>query len=87
MQDVVLSMRQMTKIYGNIEALSDVSIQIKRGDIYGLVGNNGASKTTLMRLIAGQSVVEKGNITLFGAKTEKGSLVLNQCGSWLIRNV
>lgn len=44
MSEVILSMKGITKIYGDVKALDDVSIEIKRGEIYGLVGNNGAGK-------------------------------------------
>ena len=67
MSEVILSMKGITKIYGDVKALDDVTIEIMRGEIYGLVGNNGAGKTTLMRLVTGQSFSESGEMTLFGA--------------------
>lgn len=68
MNDIILSMKGITKSYGGVKALDDVSIEIKRGEIYGLVGNNGAGKTTLMRLIAGHTRADRGSIDLFGAQ-------------------
>ena len=68
MRDIVLSMKDVTKVYNNSKVLDDVSIEINRGDIYGLIGNNGAGKTTLMRLISGQSFANGGSIELFGNK-------------------
>ena len=66
MDDVILSMKGISKKYGTASALDDVNLEIKRGEIYGLVGNNGAGKTTLMRLIAGHSFSDAGTMTLFG---------------------
>ncbi|WP_429958041.1 ABC transporter ATP-binding protein [Enterococcus sp. AZ196] len=59
---------QLTKRYGKFTALEEVSIELKRGEIYGLIGKNGAGKTTIMRLIAGLSFPTSGTITLFGKK-------------------
>lgn len=67
MSEVILSMKDITKTYSNVKALDQVSIEIERGDIYGLVGNNGAGKTTLMRLIAGHTAADSGSLKLFGA--------------------
>lgn len=71
MSNVILSMEGITKKYSGFKALDNVSIEIERGDIYGLVGNNGAGKTTLMRLIAGHTTSEEGKMTLFGASSSE----------------
>lgn len=57
----------LTKKYGSFTALNQVDIQVNRGDIYGLVGDNGAGKTTFLKLIAGQIFPDGGELTLFGA--------------------
>lgn len=51
--DVILEFRNVTKRFGGVTALSDVSFQVKRGEVHGLCGENGAGKSTLMKILAG----------------------------------
>lgn len=71
MSDIVLSMNNISKTYSKTKALDNVSIEIKRGDIYGLVGNNGAGKTTLMRIITGNTAEFDGSFELFGNSSKE----------------
>lgn len=52
-------------------ALDGINMEIRRGDIYGLVGGNGAGKTTLMRILAGLAAPTEGTIELFGESDPK----------------
>ena len=67
----VIKTYNLYKKYKNSDALLDVSINVKKGDIYGLVGDNGAGKTTLLRILAGQSYVSSGSFELFSTSNEK----------------
>lgn len=49
-----------------VSAVDDVSMQIKRGEIYGVLGANGSGKSTLIRLIATLLLPDEGNVTVFG---------------------
>lgn len=64
MEQSLLSVRDVTKSFGEIEALSHVSLDIFEGEIIGLVGSNGAGKTTLLRLLSGVYRPSSGSITL-----------------------
>lgn len=66
MDEYVLKTRSLTKTYRNTVALDNVTITLKPGRIYGLIGHNGAGKTTFMRLIAGLTFPTSGEINLFG---------------------
>jgi D-xylose transport system ATP-binding protein len=52
-EDVLLEISHVTKRFPGVTALSDVSIQIRRGEIHGLCGENGAGKSTLMKILCG----------------------------------
>src|SRR4030088_2237734 len=62
----VLSVRHLTKSYGAVRALHNVSLDLEAGEILGLVGDNGAGKTTLVRCIAGIYRPDSGEILVDG---------------------
>ncbi|MDT2361375.1 ATP-binding cassette domain-containing protein [Enterococcus faecium] len=64
--ETVLKATGITKKYGAAKALDKVSIEIKRGMIYGLIGENGAGKSTFMRTIMGLISIDEGSTELFG---------------------
>lgn len=74
--DTVIEVRNIVKTYGKVRALENVSLQVKRGSIYGLVGDNGAGKSTFLKLLAGHVFADSGEILLFGRHEEKE---LRQC--------
>jgi len=63
---VLLEARNVSKRFGGIEALEDVSFSISRGQILGLIGPNGAGKTTLFNLLTGLYPLERGSFLLEG---------------------
>ncbi|MDR0404806.1 MAG: ABC transporter ATP-binding protein [Oscillospiraceae bacterium] len=67
-EDYILRTVMLTKLYNRVTAVDGVSINIRRGDIYGLIGRNGAGKTTLIRMILGVAKPTKGKVELFGGK-------------------
>lgn len=76
--EYILETNKLTKVYGQKEAAVDVDLHIREGQIYGLIGRNGAGKTTIMRIISGLSAPTRGSYSLFG-KTgpEMGKLLRN----------
>lgn len=65
MEEYVLQTQSLSKQYRQTKAISHVTMQIKRGEIYGLIGRNGAGKTTLMKIVAGLVSPTEGSIKLF----------------------
>lgn len=68
MNDNVLSIRNLTKIYGDYKAVNDVTFDIPRGTVFGLLGPNGAGKTSLIRMITNITRPDSGEIFLEGKK-------------------
>ncbi|MBY0098221.1 ATP-binding cassette domain-containing protein [Mesobacillus maritimus] len=72
MSEVILKATNVSKLYGKHKALDKVSIEIQRGMIYGLIGENGAGKSTFMRTIMGLISFNEGEIELFGETGVRG---------------
>lgn len=62
----MLALKNLTKRYGSLAALDDVSFSLNRGEFFGLLGPNGAGKTTLISLVAGIRAPDSGEILLDG---------------------
>jgi ABC-2 type transport system ATP-binding protein len=78
--DVVLVLRGVRKQFvaggRTVEALRDVNIEVRRGRVTGLIGPDGAGKTTLMRMAVGLLVPDEGQITALGLDATRDSLVV-----------
>ena len=67
MEDMVIQTSQLTKKYGDQTTVNQVNLHVKRGRIYGLLGRNGAGKTTIMKMILGLTSATSGSVELFGS--------------------
>ena len=65
-----LSMREMTKKYGAITVLHQVTFNVLPGEVHGLIGENGAGKSTLLNLLSGVREATEGEIYIDGIKVE-----------------
>ena len=63
----ILQTKNLSKNYGGKMAVDNVSLNVKKGDIYGFIGQNGAGKTTLMRMVCGLASPTSGEISLYGS--------------------
>lgn len=65
-RDVVLSTTGLTKRYGKRLAVNGLSLDVRRGDVFGLLGPNGSGKSTTLRMVLGLVWPTAGSISLFG---------------------
>ena len=63
---VVLSAVGLTKMFGGVTAVNDLSLELSNGEILGLIGPNGAGKTTVFELISGHLNPDHGRVLMFG---------------------
>lgn len=66
MNDLVIRTENLTKVYEEQEAVKSVNVHVKKGRIYGLLGRNGAGKTTIMKMVLGLTSITSGEVQLFG---------------------
>lgn len=64
--DVLLRLSHVSKKIGKAKILSDISLTLKRGEVFGFLGPNGAGKTTTMKAILGIIEPSGGTIEVFG---------------------
>lgn len=65
---MVVEMRNLIKRYGDNIAVDNVNLSIKEGEIFGLLGPNGAGKTTIINMLVGLTLINSGEILIFGKK-------------------
>lgn len=70
MREIVLQTQGLSKNYQAFKALDSVDMTVFRGDIYGLIGRNGAGKTTIMKIVTGLTEKSGGSFELFSKKGE-----------------
>lgn len=68
MSECVLELKGITKIFPGVKALNNVHFQLKRGEIHALMGENGAGKSTFIKVITGVHKAEEGEMFLEGTK-------------------
>lgn len=79
--EYILTTDNLTKIYGTKKAADAVSLHIKSGEVYGLIGRNGAGKTTVLKMICGLSTPTSGSFTFMGRPSGKIGSYAKKIGS------
>ncbi|GLI07327.1 ABC transporter ATP-binding protein [Paenibacillus tyrfis] len=74
----IVEVTRLTKSYGNVKAVDGISFSIEPNKIYGLLGRNGAGKTTVMHMITAQIFPTSGEIEVFGEKPYENNSVLSK---------
>ncbi len=81
MSDIIISVRDLTKCFGDFTAVNRISFDVRRGEIFGFLGANGAGKTTAMRMLCGLSYPTSGSGTVAGYDVmREGELIKRHIG-------
>ena len=83
----MLEVEQLTRLYGNFKAVDNVSFKINKGEIVGLLGHNGAGKTTIMKMLSGFIEANQGRIEIDGADIQKDLKQAQQSLGYLPENL
>lgn len=75
---IIAEVHQLSKSYKQVNAVDSVSFKLEEGKIYGLLGRNGAGKTTIMQMLTAQVFPTSGGVKLFGEAPYENNKVLNQ---------
>ncbi|WP_322103129.1 sugar ABC transporter ATP-binding protein [Paraburkholderia sp. J41] len=68
---IAISMQGISKRFGAVQALADADLEVECGTIHGLVGQNGAGKSTIIKVLAGINVPDAGEIRIMGERVDK----------------
>ncbi len=70
----MIEFRNVTRRFGTVEAVKDLSFEVEKGEVVGLLGANGAGKTTTMRLMTGYFPATRGEVRIGGQRIERNPL-------------
>jgi len=76
--ETVISVQNLHKAYGEKKAVDGITFNVKRGTIFGLLGHNGAGKSTTLECILGTKTFEKGSVLLLGQSPNQNRRALFQ---------
>ena len=67
----IIKVKQLSKAYGTLPAVDNISLSVKRGTVYGLLGANGAGKSTAIECILGTKKADDGTVSILGCNPQK----------------
>lgn len=79
--EYLLTTNSLTKQYGRHKAVNAVNLHVRQGDIYGLIGRNGAGKTTILKIISGLAAPTSGDFSLFGESGKGAAIYMSRIGT------
>jgi ABC-2 type transport system ATP-binding protein len=83
----MICLKDVVKRYGNVTALNQLSLQIKEGTIFGLLGVNGAGKSTVLSILNGLTDFDEGHIEVFGLDLKKEKNRIKEISSFIPQNL
>lgn len=82
----MLRIENLTKTYGNQKAVDNLSLHIRRGEIYGFIGHNGAGKTTTLRSVVGVQQFDAGEIRIGGVSVKEDPIACKKMLAYIPDN-
>lgn len=76
--DIIISVRDLKKYFGEIRAVNGISFDVRKGEVFGLLGPNGAGKTTTIKLLLGLLEPLEGDISIFGLNPEREEVLMKK---------
>lgn len=76
--EVIIQLKNLSKKFKSAEALIDISFDVKKGEMFGLVGPDGAGKSTLIKILCGVEEKDSGKILIFGLDADKERAEINK---------
>lgn len=83
MNDTVIKTENLTKDYGNGHGIFDISLEVKKGEIFGFIGTNGSGKTTTIRNMMGFIRPDNGSVSVLGMDSWKKSIEIKPFVSYV----
>lgn len=83
----MIKIQNIVKNYGDIKALNNLSFEIKKGTIFGLLGVNGAGKSTILSILNGLTPISSGEISVFGLDIKKDIKKIKDISSIIPQNL
>jgi ABC-type Fe3+/spermidine/putrescine transport system ATPase subunit len=74
----LVRLEKVSRRFGKVRALDELSLEVREGEIYGFLGRNGAGKTTTLRILIGILKPDAGHIELFGSRVRRVTVPLKQ---------
>jgi ABC-2 type transport system ATP-binding protein len=82
-----IEMENITKIYGNLKVLNNISLKLEANKIYGLLGRNGAGKSTILNIITNKIFVNTGSVLIDGENAFTNNQVQNKIFHMMVDNI
>lgn len=79
----MISINNITKTYGNVQALKGVSFEVQKGELFGLIGPDGAGKTSLLRILMSLLLPDSGSTSMNGFDVEKEYKEVRLCTGYM----
>lgn len=83
----IINVQQLSKSYDDLSAIDNISLSVKQGTVYGLLGANGAGKSTTIECILGTKNADSGSISVLGYNPKKTDIACSKISAFNFKRV